>query len=1204
MGDLAGPTSPYFFSTVPDAEFDSFLTIGVDGPSVESLSSVGIDFTSWTESNGMTLDDGAVFFMDPDHGAEAEPVVFMQLTVQTGTEFSGQLSAQGRAFVGEDWESKNLQFSNSVLTPSPPPGLLATVSPTCADIDGGGTAFDCSTETNSLSDTATCAAYPCTAEECCTDHSASPLPLASLQLVELGSGAAAFCSPAPLCPQFVAEEVASAGVVVLSGCLSGGHLGDPCVLTCEEGYRASNLPTAGTCVLSADGATASYLGQGVTCEPETLPDGSFAASYCYVEAPEVIDTCCAGTTGACDANSNLPSTCSIQCAEAWLPLWEHCESSLGQFNVITALCESAATDFLSAAPSTITISGLRCHPFANGVYVLDQRTIGAKRAWHASGGRQQVHLFWSDSPDRWRLGLDTQTAFAEFESYESLPPWQDSTWQEECSGMSSDSALLLDPGYTTDDCETALHLVQEEVRTRCCTDEGECIDGAPPSRCEYDCAHIWWEYSQDCQEYLNNAFPGTFTDFTAQCDRTHARMLVKSEHGTVQSGGPAWTTTFAAERDVEYKVEMVPMDTDVLKRSGLQVIAPHTHHVMASRFDSSTHGVGRKVLQWVATQNEAGVKISVEALDGGGDFQLEVTIVGTIEHLAPEAITIPPSVATDVSIAIECQWDDDCTYRYHGEELRGSGSRFELRVHAVAGLTYSFTAELMNGISTSGTHFSIGIYHENALGGSESSEPIQGNDFALGQWTVTPPGGQTYAQHYQCMPSEDDPDRLTRVPCGGDEQLCHSDLRCQDVGDFRTYPSGMFDSSHKFDWPCAVTGTYFIEFTANCDVPFYSDISRCNQQLDGEWECPNAADSQCSSETRLTIDVVDESTTISEQSTLLVDPGMLIPGSEAQAQLASIFALSQHPAIAYITDIVPVGRGDCSMPRCQNGGDCIDMPLSMVDGVLNSPTYRCECTPSWAGLDCTEIIENQAQPGALGSSSSNPSGSGRRRTQGTEPEPEPEPGLQLAAVTMRCRGQTSGLASDHCQNVHARVAMMGPGATTSYGIDHGFTTSSEGQSGLFSLTRTQLVDCVQQQLTAFDCANGQHRRVQTSPPSQGSKNPSLGRRVQASAGGPPPPLQPPFVATFDDVALYDDDGESKLCPTGQCDPNPCQNGGTCISSSALVTSSGEAAGFTCICSSGMSGLTCDVCISCVQTSSVSYSCYCLSANFPSFYHLF
>ena len=106
----------------------------------------------------------------------------------------------------------------------------------------------------------------------------------------------------------------------------------------------------------------------------------------------------------------------------------------------------------------------------------------------------------------------------------------------------------------------------------------------------------------------------------------------------------------------------------------------------------------------------------------------------------------------------------------------------------------------------------------------------------------------------------------------------------------------------------------------------------------------------------------NESTTVSEQTTLPVDPAMLIPGSEAQAQLAGMFALSQHPAIAYITEILPVGRGDCSIPHCYNGGDCVDMPLSTVDGVPNSPTYRCDCTPSWVGLDCTETVEEQARP--------------------------------------------------------------------------------------------------------------------------------------------------------------------------------------------------------------------------------------------------
>jgi hypothetical protein len=588
------------------------------------------------------------------------------------------------------------------------------------------------------------------------------------------------------------------------------------VLTCGEGYQEIGASTPGACALSPDGASASYVGQDVSCEPETLPDGSFARGYCVVEAPEIVTTCCEGSLGPCDAVSNLPTECAPTCAEAWLPLWEHCESSLSQFQGLTTVCEKAAEDFLSAAPSTITISGLRCHSFANGIYMLDDQTIGAKRAWHLGGSNQQAYLFWSDSPDGWRLGRDTQVdgAFAVFDSYDDLPPWQQQPWREECNGMSGNSQLLLDPGYTTNDCITALQLVQEEVHTRCCMDESDCTDGAPPSRCGYDCAHIWWEFAQDCHDYLDaevadGHLPDAFTEFTAECNRTHVAMTIISERGTVTAGGASWTTRFAAERDVEYMVEMVPDDTNALRRSELQVIAPHSHHVMASRFDSSTRGAGRKFLQWAATQDEAGVEVNVQALEGTGDFTLDVTIVGTIEHLAPRAITWDHNSGypADVSVDMHCAWDDDCVYRYNGQELRGSGSRFELRIHGMAGLTYEFTTELTSaGIASVGTHFSVGVYHESALGGSESSEAVIDHDFALGDWT--PRGAQTYAEFYQCQSSVDDPDRLTRVPCGGDQQRCHDDLRCMDVGDFRTHPSGSFDSSHTFEWPCAATGTY------------------------------------------------------------------------------------------------------------------------------------------------------------------------------------------------------------------------------------------------------------------------------------------------------------------------------------------------------------------------------------------------------------
>ena len=77
----------------------------------------------------------------------------------------------------------------------------------------------------------------------------------------------------------------------------------------------------------------------------------------------------------------------------------------------------------------------------------------------------------------------------------------------------------------------------------------------------------------------------------------------------------AFSTTFTALRDIEYRVEMRPSESLVL--SAMQVVAPHSHHVMASRFDATTHSSGVKVIQWAATEDEAGVDVSVEALDGG-----------------------------------------------------------------------------------------------------------------------------------------------------------------------------------------------------------------------------------------------------------------------------------------------------------------------------------------------------------------------------------------------------------------------------------------------------------------------------------------------------------------------------------------------------------------------------------------------------------
>ena len=89
------------------------------------MSSIGIDFDGWDEANRIGCDNGAVFFMDPAHGASMQPVVFAQLTVPSDVQFAGQISAQGRSVqhgapLPEDWKQESIPFSSDTTThPAP-----------------------------------------------------------------------------------------------------------------------------------------------------------------------------------------------------------------------------------------------------------------------------------------------------------------------------------------------------------------------------------------------------------------------------------------------------------------------------------------------------------------------------------------------------------------------------------------------------------------------------------------------------------------------------------------------------------------------------------------------------------------------------------------------------------------------------------------------------------------------------------------------------------------------------------------------------------------------------------------------------------------------------------------------------------------------------------------------------------------------------
>jgi hypothetical protein len=102
FGADIGGVNPAFFAVNAASEFDSWLSVGVtDGTSGTAISSIGVDFGSWTASAGLTVDNGAVFWMDPASGPASTAVLAQITNAGSG---SASASLQGRsADGGADW---------------------------------------------------------------------------------------------------------------------------------------------------------------------------------------------------------------------------------------------------------------------------------------------------------------------------------------------------------------------------------------------------------------------------------------------------------------------------------------------------------------------------------------------------------------------------------------------------------------------------------------------------------------------------------------------------------------------------------------------------------------------------------------------------------------------------------------------------------------------------------------------------------------------------------------------------------------------------------------------------------------------------------------------------------------------------------------------------------------------------------------------
>ena len=119
-GQNLGGVTQYMVSMFPDTSFDSWLTIGLtNGDPQGSISSIGIDFTHWDESNSLEIDNGAVFLMDPsttDLTNQGYEIVIAQITIPTHTTPNVVVSVQGKTIdseqngIGKSWTEKNIHF--------------------------------------------------------------------------------------------------------------------------------------------------------------------------------------------------------------------------------------------------------------------------------------------------------------------------------------------------------------------------------------------------------------------------------------------------------------------------------------------------------------------------------------------------------------------------------------------------------------------------------------------------------------------------------------------------------------------------------------------------------------------------------------------------------------------------------------------------------------------------------------------------------------------------------------------------------------------------------------------------------------------------------------------------------------------------------------------------------------------------------------
>lgn len=125
FGTDTGGVHPAMYEVKPEARFDSWLTFNQDdGENKDKINSIGLPWDGFNSGGRLTTSDGAMFLMNPDEipafTGELPPeiadktgraVLIAQLTLKSGTTFTGHVNVQGKTGDGGSWQEHGVCFS-------------------------------------------------------------------------------------------------------------------------------------------------------------------------------------------------------------------------------------------------------------------------------------------------------------------------------------------------------------------------------------------------------------------------------------------------------------------------------------------------------------------------------------------------------------------------------------------------------------------------------------------------------------------------------------------------------------------------------------------------------------------------------------------------------------------------------------------------------------------------------------------------------------------------------------------------------------------------------------------------------------------------------------------------------------------------------------------------------------------------------------